>query len=344
MTIQVVASELLRKERPVWAFKEGVNLADHVVAITTADKKTVHEFIGTDDFAAAFYERQEYEVDAGRDEEPLLYQSLYSITEDRNLPRNVPVNRVGPAGVVFEKVEEGGEVKFATVGQSNFSVPIYHYSVGLEYDDDLVEFNELWNLSEVERQAGTAYNALLNNIHLSPILTHTYAAKNQTDGTAITYDTNALLPEKYLRAMEQAIIDAVGEASDPRREPYELVISTANLFTMERALTIVPQQGITLQSSALSRIRRIIAYDGWTGTMGQKTTTYSGVAAGTAYLVDVGQKARNMRSYVKHGLRRTMGNPDVSRFILEQTVWDSRLGTYADIAAGVQEVTLPIAS
>lgn len=347
MDVKIISSELLRKNKPVRQFREGTVLKEHL-SKTHIDKDgkrhVAHEFIGTDDFAAAFYQRQQYEVDAGRDLEPILYAQLYRIIEDRTLPRNVPVNRLGPAGVVFQKIEEGGEVKFASVGQSNFSVPIYHYAFGLEYTDDLVEYNELWSLSEVERQAGTAYNALLNHIHFSPILNYAFAAGNQTTGVGGAFGSTTQLPEAYLRTIEKAITHGVDDTTNPRRGPYVILCSTSNLFTLERAVNVVPQQGITRQSSAIQQINGIIAYNGWTGTQGLTSTTYPGVTAGKCYLVDVGRADRNLRSYVKHPLRRQAGDGDVSRFILEQTVWDVRFGTYADVAASTEEITLPTAA
>lgn len=346
--VKIISKELLAKQLPRRQFKEGTILRDHLKKLQTkgADGSpvTAHEFIGTDDFAAAFYARQRYEVDAGRDEEPILYDQLYQIIEDRTLPRNVPVNRLGPAGVVFQKIVEGGEVKFATVGESNFSVPIFHYAFGLEYTDDLVEYNEQWSLSDVERQAGTAYNALLNHIHLSPILTYAYGANNQTTGAGVTYDPNITLPEAYLRTIETGITHGVNDTTNPRRGPFIILCSTSNLFTLERAVNVVPQLGITRQSSAIQQVRAIIAYNGWTGTQGLTSTTYAGVTAGKCYLVDVGRQSRNFRSYVKHPLRRQAGESDMSRFILEQTVWDVRFGSYTDAAAGVEEVTLPTVS
>lgn len=344
--VKTISSELLRKEKPVRQFKAGTVLKEHVRQVDVpvaaeGQKSTVHEFIGTDNFAVAFYTRQQYEVDAGRDLEPLLYTAIYNTIEDRTLPRSVPVNRLGPAQVVFLQRFEGGEAQFASVGESNFSVPILQYHVGIEYTDDLVEFNELWNLAEVERQVGTAYNALLNNIHFSPILTYSYGSGNQTTGVGVTYDPNTTLPEAYLRTIETAVTHGVDDTTNPRRGPFVIVCSTQNLFTLERAVNVVPQLGITRQSSAIQQVRAIVAYNGWTGMMGKKTYTYSGVSAGKCYLVDVGAQARNFRSYVKYGLRRNSGNADVSRFILEQTIFDTRLGAYADPAAGVEEITLP---
>src|SRR5690554_5565639 len=107
MALKLVTKADLRQERPVRGWKKTPVLAEHVrqvqIAGTNGNPRIVHEFVGTDDFAAAWYERQRYEVDAGRDEEPILYTPLYQIIEDETLPRNVPVYRIGPGGVVFQQ-------------------------------------------------------------------------------------------------------------------------------------------------------------------------------------------------------------------------------------------------
>jgi hypothetical protein len=343
--LKILSRELTSKQLPRWQFKPGVQLNNQFRAVQSGvgEKATiVHEFIATDSFAKAFYERQQYEVDAGRLEEPILYTPLYQITEDATLPRNVPVQRLGPTGVVFDEIQEGGEVKFLTVGQSNFSVPIKQYAVGVEYSKALTLFNELWSLAEVEREMGVAYNALLNHLHFFPIIASSaYGAGNQVVGGSLSFDSNATAPEKYLRTLEEAITEATNDTTNPRPGPYALLVATNNLFTAERALTAVDQQGFTRQSSAIGLIQTVIAYNGWTGTRGNIATTYGGVTAGMAFLVDLRRRARNFRSYVKQPLQRTTGNPDVSRFILEQTVWDTWFGVYADPVAAVEQIWWP---
>ena len=335
----------LKKEMPVRKFKNQnkLVLSEHmnILPSTNDNGLLAAEFIGAGDFADAFYQRQQYEVDAGRLEEPILYTPLYSIVEDASLPEVIPVNRLGPAEAVFTQIAEGGEVKFITVGESNFSVPIYQWGLGVKYTKKLVMFNQLWQLSEIERELGVSANARLNHIHLNPFLAYAYGAGNQTDGGALTFDSNASLPEKYLRTIEAAITAAVTDTTNPRRGPYVLLIAPGEQFTIERALNTVPQQGFSLQSSAAGRIQSVISYDGWVGSMGGLSTTFSGVTTGKAYLIDVSMKRRNFRSYVKQPLQRTQGNPDVSRFILDQSVYDIWLGTYADIAAATEEITWP---
>lgn len=333
-------AELESGKIPTSPFKPGFDITQHI-RIVNSGKQVAAEFTSTGGFAAAWWERQRYEVDAGRDLVPVLYDAIYNVITDSTLPRMVSINSLGPAGVVFELTPEGGEVKFASIGSGSKAVEIQHYSVGLEYTEDVFIYNELFRLPNFERRFGEAHNALLNHIHLYPILSYAYAAANQTDGTALTYGANENLPERYLRTFEAAMANAVQDTTNPRRGPYALMVSTANLFTAERALTRVAQQGITAQSSALGRISTVIAYDGWTGTRGNKQTSYSGVTPGKAYLIDLSNRDMDYQSYFKHGLRRVVGESDMSRFILEQIIWDSRFGVYANPLASVEEITLP---
>lgn len=326
-------------------FAEGVAL-DKVLRVADGNsgmpKGTVAEFIGTKDFDAAWFQRQRYEIDAGRDNEPLLYPAFYSITVQSDLPQVIKIYTLGNAGVVFVRAVEGGEVEFASINTGTKNVELYHYAVGLEYSEDLFLFNGLWRVANLERQFGIAHNALLNHIHLSPILTYSYAAANQTAGGSLTnFAVTASMPEKYLRAIEAAMQNATLDQANPRRGPYVILCSIADLFTIERALQRVPQQGFDVQSSAIGRIQSIVAYDGWTGTRGAEVTSYAGVSAGTCYLVDVGNKDTDYQSYVKIPLRLRMGNPDVSRFIEAQSIWDTWFGVFADPIRSVEEITLP---
>ncbi|HVU10682.1 MAG TPA: hypothetical protein VHD90_05360 [Phototrophicaceae bacterium] len=335
--IQILTKESLATQKPTAKSKPGFRLMEHLRFVEQSPNQTVVEFIGTGDFSAQWFDRQRYEVDAGRDQEPLLYPPIYNEVSDPSLPRNVSIYKLGPAGVIFDEVTDGGEVKFITVGQSNFTVPIKHYAVGLEYSKDLVVYNELWNLPIIERQAGAAFNALKNHIHLSPFLTASYSTPNQTSASAV----GSTLAEKYLRTIEDAVTHASSDTTNPRRGPYALLVSSANLFTMERALMRVPQEGLAVQSSAIGRIQNIIAYDGWSGARGKKTVSYSGVTANTAYLINLGFKAQDHQSYEKQPLQSASADGDLSRFILENAVLDSYFGVYANPIASTEEVSLP---
>lgn len=337
MPIKFYSRDLLSKSKPTAQLRPGTQLKDHVHEIgQQPNGHRIYEFIGMDSFGAEWQQRQRFEVDAGRDEEPLLYQPLYDIVADASLPKNVDVNKIGPGGVIFEEVFEGGEVKFSSITSSEYTVPIRHWATGLEYSKDLVIFNELWNVPLVERQMGIAHNALLNHLHLNPIIAYSYAAANQT---AANTDGDSVV-ENYFLTLQDAVTNAKNDTANVRRGPYSLLISSSNMFMMERAFSRVPQQGFTQQSSLIDMVNNVIVYDGWSGTRGLKTVTYSGVTANKAYLISQQYRGQDFRSFEKQSLQNEGMQEDISRF-LTQTVWDSYYGVYANPLRSVEEVTLP---
>lgn len=333
--MNVISKQRLAQQKDKIAFPKNFRLSEMVREIG----KNVFEFVGSDSFGTEWNERRRYEVNAGRDMEPILYTPIYNEIRDPSLPRNVPVYRIGPGGVVFEEVLEGGEVKFASVNSSDFSVAIKHYGAGLEYSKDLMVFNELWNVPIVERQAGIAFNALMNHIHFNPILAATYAAANQTAGNT----DGSTLVEDYMLTIEDAITNSRTDTSNPRRGPYALLVASAQELTVEKALTREVQNGLARQSRVLDSIQTVIAYDGWTGTRGLKSTTYAGVTSGKGYLVNLGYRDQDFQSYIKQDLLQDGTQDDVTRFLM-QVVWDTYFGAYANPTAAVEEITWPTAS
>lgn len=338
MSIKLVSKAALAKQKPKVTFPKGLRLADHLREIRDGggSNKRIYEFVGSDSFSDEWNQRQQFEIDAGRDEEPILYTPIYDTINDPNLPEVVNIFKIGPGGVTFEQIYEGGEVKFVTVSSSTETVTIKHYGAGLEYSKDLVVFNRLWDVAIVERQAGIAYNALLNHLHLYPYISYSYASSNQT--AAVT--SGAADAEDILLTLEAAIVAAKADTSNPRRGPYNLLISSTDAFRVERALTRVPQQGFTQQSSAIGMIQNVIAYDGWTGTRGGKTTTYTGVSANKAYLIDTANRMFDAKSYMKQDLRLDGEDMDASRF-MTQRVYDTYFGVYTNVLRSTEEVTLP---
>lgn len=329
------SKELLAQHKQKIAMPQDLRLREHVRESRT-QQGVIYEFIGMDTFGEEWSERRRYEVDAGRDEEPILYTPIYDVINDPNLPKNISVQRMGPGGVVLSELEEGGEVKFATIESSEFSVPIKHYGVGLEYSKDLVAFNELWRVPIMERQVGIAYNALLNHLHFNPILAYSYAAANQTAANT----SGATTVEDFLLTIEDAITNSRTDATNPRRGPYALLVSSAQELVVQKALTREVQQGLAEQSRAVDSIQAVIAYDGWSGTRGKLTTTYSGVTSGTGYLVSLQYMGQDCQSYMKQDLMQDGMQEDISRF-MTQITWDTYFGLYCNPIAISEEITFP---
>lgn len=327
------------ESKPVWAFKPGVQLNGKFQYAGNDENARVTEFIGNGDFAQVFRERQDYEFWAGFEEVMELYRAIYNVTEDPNLDEFIRVNAMGPAGVVMNQILEGGEVEYLTVGESSFIAQILHYAVGVRYTKQMMVFNRTWELAEIEREVGKATRALLNHVHFNPILTHSYAAANQTAANT----DGSTIQENYLLTLEDAITASKSRAAanNHRPGPYALIVASGNYFMWEKALTRVPQEGVELQGRVGSQVAALIEYDGWSSTMGNETTTYSGVSAGTSYLVSIPAARRYLRSYIKQGLMRNPGDPDNSRFIVGDDIWDTMFGVYASPAGCVEEITLP---
>lgn len=322
---------------PKAEFAEGYNLKE-LVRLSKQGQQTVGEFIGPGSVTQDFFTRQKYEVDAGRDEEPLLFPLIYDVTRDDNLPLTLNINTLGPGGVVFTKIETGGEVKFASVNSSSHSVTLQHWAAGIEYEETIFRFNQLFRLPFMERQFGIAANAIQNHIHFDPILSYTYTSSNQTAASAV----GTTLEEKYHNTLDDAITNSRLDTTYPRRGPYVVLCASANLSMMRKATTRVAQQSFERQSpEVFDSIQSIIAYDGWTGTRGSLSTTYNGVTANKAYLISLGYRAMDLQSYYQQDLRVQRGDGDLSRFIVEQVIYDLWFGVYANPRACVEEITLP---
>lgn len=338
LPFKIISKELLAGEaKPVKRLKnrDGRNLRlEDYIRRVDGQKGVVAEFIGSDTFNQAFKKRQMYEVDAGRDQEPILYTTIYNTVSDPSLPEIMEVFTLGPAGVVLEKITEGGEVKFITVGESSKTIKQIQYGVGLQYTKRMVKFNNLWQMAFIERQVGVAHNALMNHLHLSPILTATYGANNQTAADT----TGANLVEKTSKTIQNAIQHA---KQQKRRGPYDLVITGGNEVLVKNALLYRLQDSGGATPPGIEQIQNVILYDGWTGARGAKEVSYAGVTAGKAYLASKQYKDQDFQSWESQPLEDVIGQADASRFILEETIWDCFIGTYANPTNAVEEITLP---
>jgi hypothetical protein len=336
-----------KKTLPLAAFKEGFDFNKYMEFSRDQEGRPIGEFLSTADISDRFFARQDYEVEAGRQEVPLLYTGIYATVTDPNLPKLVEINTLGPAGVVFEEIKEGGEVEFASISGTDKSIPMKHHAVGLEYTEDMFIYNQTWLFPDLERDFGNAWNAKQNHIHLNPILTASYT-DTTTDGTSLTsFRATDDLAIKYLRTIEAAIAASINDQDNPRFGPYVLLTSTVDAMIAARALVRVPQQGISLQipqgslGDAIGVIDQLVAYNGWSGNRGKKPVTYSGISAGTGYLVHIGHKRFDFQSKWKHQLRRQMTGPNLKRFILDAIIWDARFGIYASPSRAVQKITWP---
>lgn len=277
-------------------------------------------------------------VALGREALPILYTPIYGRLQDRNLTQHVDITGLnsGRAQAVFLEKMEGEEIKFgARTFQSKDVVPLAMYATGFQWTYEMTLWDKTWEVAETGRAVGEAYNALLNHLHLYPIISYAYAAKNQTPADA----TGANLYEKtrltLQNAFQNAALDVDTETRRGRR-PSVLLAHSSRRFQIEDALQRRLIGGTDFP--ALSGIDTVIYYDGYSITVGEKTYTYGGCPTGKGYLIE---PKTWFRELVKIDLENDSGNADVSRLIGNQFVWWTVRGVFASPANAVEEITWP---
>jgi hypothetical protein len=322
---------------------QGLDWADDL----KSGKVTLQEMIGTDSGAEEFLERVNLEAyqEVERPENSPLYTALYDVVEDSTLPKLLTVEEMGPYGIVFLEHLEGGEVKFGTLepGQEK-NVRIRTYTSGLEYTEDMLEFNELFRVTDQARQMGRAYVATLNYLALYPIYGATYVTSSADLKVARDYQEGiGYDPTAQLIAWDTSIQQTLRNALTVLPAAQYILCNSGDQFLLEDAIA-----GSMLPDLTPSRVKRqlrpenIIVWDGFKSKVGAKTYEYAGVTSGYCYLV-AGSKL-NYRLYVKHGLRITQGDGDLSRLIISQVVARARIGAYAANAGADGTVKVKITS
>lgn len=303
--------------------QSGIEWSDEIAG----GKVTVQEMIGTGDGAQDFLEKTTYDAYQGRENVELLYKDIYSTREDATFPKVMTAKEYGPVQVVFVEKFEGGEVKFGELAPGQEKVVRFHtYAAGLEWSEDMVEYNEFWSLTDASVAFGENYNKLLNHLHLSPIISASYATAGG---------------------------DLAGQVAAQKDGDAQLIAWNTDLITtLERAFSVLPKGTKVLQNSIDSiYLERQIAtdilddmtpgpikrkfstlsfttYDGEEVQVGPRTYTYGGVPAGFLFMI---VPKKNFVEYIKHDLRIDSGNADLSRLIVDQMVGRARRAVFAAV-------------
>jgi soluble cytochrome b562 len=302
---------------------KGIDFSDEV----KEDRHGIEEMIGTSDGAAEFLQKVTYDSYQGREAINLLYSPIYTTKSDANFPQVLIENEFGPVSVVFLEKFEGGEVKFGTLepGQKKI-INFTTWAAGVEYDEDILEYNQTWKVTEIGTAFGESYNKLLNHLHLWPIINGSYT----TTGGDI----------EDQRLAQNGDINTPGIAQ-------EIEFDTDIETTLRDAITVLPKGAIVLANpgdkfeiedaiygslyadlKTPSAVRRqinpdnIIYYEGSSVVVGGKEYVYGGVTVGTLFLIAPDKK--NFIEYIKHDLRVDSNDGDLSRLIISQVVGRAR--------------------
>lgn len=294
-------------------------------------KTTIKEMIGTDDGASEFVEKVTYDFAEGRDAVPLVYKDIYQTRTDANFPLVLTEKQFGNVEVVFLEKFEGGEVKFGTLGVGvEKSVRFHTWAAGVEYDEDIVEYNQTWRVTEIGTAFGEAYNKLLNHLHMSPIISGSYTTTGGGLAAQKAKQEDKTTPAAQLIAYNTSVEQTLQDALTVLPRGRILVVNSLDIPALEDAIAgaMLPDNNPSFVKRTLSA-DNFLVYEGDTVTVGGKTYTYSGVAAGFAYLVSPAK--RNFIEYIKHDLRVDSDDGDLSRLILAQVVGRARRAVLASL-------------
>ena len=280
------------------------------------------------------------DVELGREDVPLLYQLIYETISDPNFPREFEAKWAQNGTVVFFEHLEGEEVKFGSLqAESGPIAKIKGFAAGFEYTKELQIFNQTFNFEILNKAFGEAHNAMLNHLHLAPIIKHSYKPANKTApvftdelGKTLANATGA----HYVLSLRETLRQALTDTRTAKRPGTILLANSANQEDIKAAMSSFVIQATPY--GPVEGISDVVFYDGWETKVGQKSHTYAGVPAGKVYLI---RPKRGFKELIKQAMQiqATMG--DLTRLVEAQVVGDFWRGVFAALDENVQEITLP---
>lgn len=350
--VQVIDSRSLLRERSKREIIEELEykvmgemrtfekVLDHGALEMVELEMTVGELMTTAGGLDTLVQKSILEIEQGREVTPTLYEPIYRRRENRRFSKHVEVPSTGRTRAVFLEHIEGEEVKFGarTIGAKDV-IPIITYTTGFQWTEDMEEYDETWSSEEANRAIGEAYNALLNHLHLYPIISYNYQAANITTyepnnagGTLSQYERDR---STFKRALEKAALSKHPDTNRNRR-PRIVLAHSSNQFRVTEALQR-RQIGGTVYEPLGNNLDTVILYDGWSEVVGDDEYDYDGVQTDRVFLID---PRYYFHEIVKHGLLVDAEDGDISRLIKQQIVGRTRRGVYAAPANAVDVVML----
>ncbi|MBT9177460.1 MAG: hypothetical protein DDT20_01793 [Firmicutes bacterium] len=265
------------------------------------------------------------DVELGRELQPLVYGPIYERIEDANFPRVIDAKWALQGVVVFTEHIEGQEVRFGRLDAvQGPTARILTFAAGFEYTKEILDFNETFRPEMLNRALGEAHNALLNDIHLRPIITHSYTGANLTTWIAPPAGNPAWV------GIRNTIVEAQKAATRAKRPGTVLLANPVMRAEIELAMTGGHNIGGTV-FPAIGGIQQVIYYDS------DAHHGYTGVAENRAYLI---RPRRGFKELVKQDLRVEAQQGDLSRLVQEQIIAYAYRGVYAALTENVQQINL----
>lgn len=279
---------------------------------------------------------------------PTIRQFIYNIRTNSNFTRTLKPTELGRASIYFEKNNGHGQSvpqgEILGGGYETFDIEIY----GAGFTWDLL--GELFGLAITPDEMSNALilgeNALKDDLAISPILNFTYAAEALTAASTV----GTARQEKWYNTLVDGR-DGLRKREHPatgRKLDTSNIIALCSAFDAENVLDVakgLPSvQDKTMNS--LSWLKNVIAYEGETIELRDRTITYDGVPEGTVFLLIPASQlpaGGYMEIAVKESLVvETDLQPNVNNLSREQKAWWFAEGIwYKGIQYFIQKLTMP---
>ncbi|MBU5441215.1 hypothetical protein [Paenibacillus sp. MSJ-34] len=269
------------------------------------------------------------DVEMGREKVPLLYGAIYDQISDPNLPELLDPKWALSGAVIFAEHMEGQEVKFGSLkAEQGPTARIVTYSAGFEYTKQMIKFNRSFEIDILNKAMGEGYNALLNHIHLFPIISFAYKPANKTEYQGKDGE------ERWV-SIWRTFTEAKKAAGTAKRQGSVILANSADATDIEMAVRGFTSDGTTY--APIAGIDTIVYYDGYELTVGKKQHTYEGVKPGEAFLI---RPKRGFKELVKEDLQIETNQGDLTRLVEKQMVGFAFRGSFAAVEENVQKMAL----
>ena len=280
---------------------------------------------------------------------PTIRQFIYNITNNPNFTRTINPTEVSPFGVVFEENNGHGEAipQGETLGGGFDSFTILIYAAGFTWD----LMSELFDLTVTPERVIDAvmvgYNALRDDLAISPILNFTYAGVQQTAASTVGTLRQELLYNTIIDG-----VDDLGDRNHPvtdRNLSVNDVVILAHPFDARHIAMVATglPSANERKYPGIPEITQVLSYDDEIIRLRDRSVTYSGVTKGTAYMI-IPASALPAGGYMEIAVKRDLvvevdQSPDVKTLTREERAYWFAEGIWTEgIQYFIQEITLPV--
>ena len=277
-----------------------------------------------------------------------IRQFIYNITTNPNFTRTIKPTEITPIGLIFEENNGHGQAipQAETTGGGYDSITVLIYAAGFTFDLIADLFDLTITPERIADAVMVGEDALKDDLAIDPILIFSYAGVQQTAASAI----GSLRQELLYNTLVDAL-DDLGNRNHPvtdRKLNTSNVIVLAAPFDAPHIVQVaggLPSQN-QISYPALNQIGQVISFDDEIIRQRAKIVTYSGVTAGTAYMI-IPASALPAAGYMEIAVKRDLvvevdSQPDVTTLTREQRAyWFAEAIWTEGIQYFIQEITLP---